>query len=183
MPLANANVDWQRIEELSSPLELTAQHWAARTGGDIDDLFSVGRLAVIEQAQNSPDFLTQKDSYITTFAAWRMCDHTRPRQAEKNAVPLDPGLGHGARSQAHAPRSSLEYDLLTRQAIATVLDDLDDEAREIIKTIITSGDDLLHESSGRLNVGALARTMGIPRTTMQYRIQRLRDLLQATAIW
>lgn len=157
------SIDWDRIVELEPKLRQTAWHIASRTGGDADELFSVGQMAVIEKAQVDHTFLAQKDAYVTTFASWRMRSHLNPRWAEKNAVPLDDLTVHPA-------TSSFENEWLTIQAL---VDQLDDEELEIIRTIIEYGDEVTHDCSGELNVSALARAMDVPQSTMSRRVSAL----------
>lgn len=154
---------WQRIVELNESLKITARYWARRVGGDYDDMFSVGRLAVIEEAQANPDILDQEDSYITTFASWRMRDHLDPRWPEENAIPLNDVLDT-------EPSTSFEGQWL---ALQSIVDKLNDEELEIIRTILEYGDDVLH-GNGKLNVSALARETGNSQSTMSRRVASLR---------
>lgn len=158
---------WNRIEALSPQIKITARHVASRTGGDVDELVSIGRLAIIEEAQEDPAFLDQTANYITTFASWRMLDQVnRPRWAEKNSVPLD------SLDAQDLARPSFEEHALE---IQTIIDSLDDEDLTIIRAILEYGTEVLH-SNGNLNVNALARVLDYSKSTM-YR--RVRDL-QAT---
>jgi hypothetical protein len=159
---------WTRIEELDEALELTARHVASRTGGDADELSSVGRMAVIEKALTSPDFLDQTRSYITTHASWRMRDHVnRPRWAEANSVPLT--------NEHHRDIStpSFESRSLLRRTIA---DGLEGEDLTIVQAIMEHGVDVLHRD-GKLNINALARALDVPKSTMYRRIHDLRETL------
>jgi len=166
--MALAADDWIRIEELNEALELTALHWATRSGRDPNELLSVGRMAVIEKALTSPDFLDQTRSYITTHASWRIRDHVyRPRWAEANSVPLT----NEHRRDASIP--SFESRSLLRR---TIVDGLEEEDLAIVDAIMEHGVEVLHRD-GKLNINALARVLDVPKSTMYRRIHALRETL------
>jgi hypothetical protein len=164
-------INWERILDLESKLRQTAWHIAKQTGGDVDELFSVGRFAVIEKARQAPDFLAQKDAYITSFASWRMRDHLAPRWAERNSAPLEPMVEVGMEPAT----SDFVEQSLTFQAIA---DTLTSEELDIVEAIQHRGDEVLH-SNGTLNVNALARVLDVPSTTMYRRVDAVQDTLGA----
>jgi hypothetical protein len=171
---ATPSLNWDRILELEDKLRQTAWHIAKQTGGDVDELFSVGRMAVIEKAQRVPGFLAQKDAYIATFAAWRMRDHLAPRWAERNSDPLEPMIDVGMEPAT----SDFAEKFLTFQAIA---DTLTPEELEIVEAIQYRGDEVLH-SKGNLNVSALARVLDVPSTTMYRRVRDLQATLTTALV-
>jgi ribosomal protein L32 len=164
-------INWDRILELESKLEQTAWHIAKQIGGDAEELFSAGQMAVIEKAQCDPGFLAQKDAYITTFAAWRMRDHLDPRWAERNSDPLEPMMDVGMEPAT----SNFAEQSLTFQAIA---DTLTPEEMEIVDTIQHRGEEVLHRD-GTLNVNALARKLNVSSSTMYRRVDTVQDILGA----
>ena len=162
-------LDWYRIVELEDKLRATAWHIAKQTGGDAEELFSVGRMAVIEKAQEDPFFLAQKDAYITTLAGWRMRDALRLCWVDDHSIPLEDTFDSAAAT------SSFESQALESLAFNAIADTLDDEALEILEAIQTH--DVRH-SDGRLNVNALADALGVPKSTMYRHVDNLRETLE-----
>jgi len=162
-------LDWERILALEDRLRATAWHIAKQTGGDADELFSTGRMAIIEKAQEDPYFLGQKKAYINTLAAWRMRDALRPGWVQANSIPLEDTFDSAAAA------SSFEHRTLQSLTFKAIADTLDDGAWEILETIQTRED--VRFSDGRVNVSALSDVLGIPKSTMYRQVDALRETL------
>jgi hypothetical protein len=167
--LPPVGLDWDRILSLEDKLRATAWHIAKQTGGDADELFSCGRMALIEKAQEDPYFLAQKDAYINTLAAWRMRDALRPGWAQSNSVPLEDTFDSAAAT------ASFEHRTLQSLTFKAIADTLDDEAWEIVETIQTNED--VRFNDGRVNVSALSERLGVPKSTMYRHVEALRETL------
>jgi hypothetical protein len=167
-------LNWDRILELEDRLRATAWHIAKQTGGDADELFSSGRMAVIEKAQQDPYFLAQKDAYVNTLAAWRMRDTLRPGWAQANSIPLEDTF------DSTVATASFEHSTLQSLTFNAIADTLDDEAWQILETIQTCED--VRFSDGRVNVSALSETLGVPKSTMYRHVEDLRETLGAALV-
>jgi hypothetical protein len=157
-------VNWDRITEMEPLFVRVARHWSARTGEDPDDIASMMRLHVIERAAEVPTFLSQKPSYILTFAGWRALDKVRAQWQDGETVSLD-------------ERTEIIGDHVVSVESADIREALSGENRVLASAIIEAGDEVL-KRNGTLNISALARHLGRPERTVNRQVGRLRQAMR-----
>ncbi len=155
--------DWQRIEALSSQIDMIARHWASRTGRDVEDIVQMMILAIAEQALKEPEFLCQKDNFILSCGSWRAVDELRKHWRDDTVTELDDEL---VGSEKVPERHSLDdiFQALSRKSQA------------LLRTIIAAGDAVL-KRNGTLNVSALARRLKLSNSTARRQVGQLRQEL------
>jgi hypothetical protein len=157
------HLDWQRIEALSSQINVIARHWAARTGCEVGDIEQMMTLAIAEQAAQQPGFLDQTDNYILTRGSWRAVDAVRKHWRDDNAGTLD-----------DAPLAA--GGGLGRLNLEDIVQALSEQSRALLRAIVAAGETVL-KVNGTLNISALARTLGLSNSTARRRVDLLRHEL------
>lgn len=118
-----------RIIELQDDLSKMAAwlHHNEMPDMEPDDLAQEMNLAILEKAQQDPDFLLAKKSYIINFAIWRAKDAARKnrRRYTNHLAETDPDDDDPA--SFIAPDLDLDYSITIRQ----ILDTLGEKTRSI----------------------------------------------------
>lgn len=166
-------VNWNRVAEIEPLFARVARHWSARTGEDPEDIASTMRLHVVERATEDPTFLSQKPSYILTFAGWRALDKVRAQWQHGEAMPLD-DLAEVIGDDDPA----LEDGVGHNASICRTLHDEDQALALAIIEAIEAGDKVLKKNQ-TLNISALAHHLGQPERTVNRRVGHLRSTLAA----
>ena len=168
-------VNWNRVAEIEPLFARVAGHWSARTGEDPEDIASTMRLHVVERATEDPTFLSQKPSYILTFAGWRALDQVRAQWRDGEAMPLD-DLTEGLGTDDTAGEDGVRHN--ANASICKTLGDKDRALALAIIEAIKAGDEVLKKNQ-TLNISALAQSLGRPERTANHHVAHLRSALAA----
>ena len=177
-PTLAAAVSLDRITELEPLMTRLSRIWAIRTGEDADELYSSFHFEIAQHALLHPDFLGAQNTanFIVTYGVYRTLDNYRRRKnrdASAHAQSLDEeGLDEmiGAAPAAPQPAASL--------LLATLLDNLDANSRELVEAIAAAGEEILFDK-GDVNISALARQMGMPVRTINRRMRAMQRRARA----
>ena len=172
-PTPTTAVNLERLTELEPLMARLSRLWASRTGEDADELYSSFHFEIAQHALLQPDFLCAQNTphYIVNYGVYRTLDHYRRRKnrdASAHAQSLDEGDLDEMIGAAPAVAS----------ALATLLDHLDANSRDLVEAIVAAGDEVLFDR-GNVNMSALARQMGMNTRTVNRRMRTMQRQARA----
>ena len=162
---------WNKIVELEPVISSAARRMAAVYDEDAGELAGRMRMALIEKARKLPNLLTQANGYIfrtlvnETHSYYRKLFGSHLQYHVSSLDDIDeylPGDGDDLDTSERAEA--------VRQALAL----LDDDCRALAQAIMASGEDLERYAHSGVNVNALARKLGTPKSTVYNEMARLR---------
>jgi DNA-directed RNA polymerase specialized sigma24 family protein len=164
---------WNRIIELEPVINSAARRMAAVYDDDAGELSDRMRMALIEKARQVPRILSQGNGYIFRTLTNEIHSYYRKLFGSKlqyhisslddldEMIPGDDDSDSLDRSErSEAVRQSIEM--------------MDDECQALVEAILKSGDELTRYAHGGVNVNALARKVGRPKSSVYGDMARLR---------
>ncbi len=162
---------WGKIVELEPVITSAARRMAYVYDEDASELAGRMRLALIEKARQIPQLLSKGNGYIfrtlvnETHSYYRRLFGSHLQYHVSSLDDLDELL----------PGDDDTLDTSERaEAVRQAFECMDDECRALAKAIMDSGDDLMRYAHGGVNVNALARKIGRPKSTLYNEMARLR---------
>lgn len=162
---------WNKVIELEPVINSAARRMAAVYDDDAAELAGRMRMALIEKARKLPKLLSLGNGYIfrvlvnETHSYYRRLFGSHLQYHVSSLDDLDDLL----------PGDDDALDTSERaEAVRQAIECMDDECRALAQAIMASGDELTRYAHGGVNVNALARKVGKPKSTVYNDIARLR---------
>ena len=167
---------WNRIIELEPVINSAARRMAVVYDEDASELAGRMRMALIEKARQLPKLLSQGNGYIFRTLTNEIHSYYRKLFGSK----LQYHISSIDDLDEMLPGDDDSLDTSERaEAVRQAIETMDDECRALVEAILKSGDELDRYAHGGVNVNALARRMGKPKSTVYTDIARMRVRLAA----
>jgi hypothetical protein len=166
------------LASLDAKIRGTAYKWSSKIPDgalNADDFAQEIRVAILEKADKTPDFLKQAPSYIVAHGAWRAMDKARHQlrfNSPADDAEFEDRVWAGASDVAALPETAV--------ILGEIWEAMDDWGRRIIEVILKG--DVFFQTTRRLNVAALARVLGTDIKTIRCHLKRLRKELKARGL-
>lgn len=171
------------LASLDKTIRGTAYNWARKTPDgalDTEDFAQEIRAAILQKAEQDPNFLEQEPSYIVAHGAWRAMDEAR-HQLCYNAPADEAEFEDRVRGVADAMHPRFEAGLILGEIWEFVVGSAEsaestDNWKRIIEVILTE-EDVFFSTTQRLNVTAVARALSVDKKTVNQHLEGLKAAL------